>query len=67
MAHVVMSAQMNVDIGFYFDGMSSKSIGPFRLIRIQSMEQALLSSFSLLGINVNLGLDYGVDIRQDSW
>ncbi len=67
MAHLVMSAQMNVDVGFSFNGALSKSVGPFRLIRIQSMEGALLDSFSLLGINVNLGLDYGVDIRQDYW
>jgi hypothetical protein len=64
MAHLVMSAQMNVDVGFSFNGAWKSSIPPVRLVRIQSMAGAALSSLSLLGVNLNIGLDYGLDIRQ---
>ena len=64
MAHIEMAAQMNVDVTVNFEGWSWWNVGPVRLIRLQSMEGALLSAFSLVGVNVQLGLDYGLDIRQ---
>jgi hypothetical protein len=66
MAHVVMSAQMNVDVGFSFNGAWSYSVPPVRLVRIQSMVGAALSSLSIFGVNLRIGLDYGLDIRQGS-
>jgi hypothetical protein len=64
MAHVVMNAQMNVDVGFSFNGALSYSIPPVNLVSIQSMVGAALSSLSLLGVNLRIGLDYGLHIRQ---
>jgi hypothetical protein len=64
MAHVVMNAQMNFDVGFSFNGALSHSIPSVRLARLQSMVGAALSSLSIFGVNLRIGLDYGLDIRQ---